>query len=35
MYVDPNNGKIKSVRGKSHEYFSMTSYYTTKGEVTT
>ena len=33
MYVDPNIGNVKSVRGKVHEYFSKTLDYTTKGEV--
>ena len=33
MYGDPNIEKVKSVRGKFHEYMSMTLYYTTKGEV--
>ena len=35
MYGDPNIGNVKSVRGKVHEYFSMTLDYTTKGEVRT
>ena len=33
MYRHQNIGKVKSVRGKVHEYLSMTLYYTTKGEV--
>ena len=33
MYGDPNIGKVKSVRGKFHEYLSMSLYYTTKVEV--
>ena len=33
MYRDPNIGKVKSVRGKFHEYLFMNLYYTTKGEV--
>ena len=33
MYGDPNIGKVKSVRVKVHEYFSMTLDYSTKGEV--
>ena len=32
-YVDPNFGKIKSVRVNIHEYLSMTLDYTTKVEV--
>ena len=33
MNGDSNIGKVKLVRVKSHEYFSMTLYYSTKGEV--
>ena len=33
MYGEQTTGKIKSVRGKVHEFFSMNLYYTTKGEV--
>ena len=33
MYVDPNIGKFHSVRGKIHEYLSMTLDFTKKGEV--
>ena len=33
MYEDPNIGKVKSVRGKFHEYLSTPLDYTTKGEV--
>ena len=33
MYRDPNIGKVKSVRGKFHEYLFMNLYYTKKGEV--
>ena len=33
MYGYPNIGKVKSVRGKFHEYFSMNLDYTTKVEV--
>ena len=33
MYGYPNIGKVKSVRIKFHEYFSMNLYYTTKVEV--
>ena len=33
MYVDPNIGNIKSIRGKVHEYLSETLDYTTKGEL--
>ena len=33
MYGDPNIGKVKSVRGKFHEYLFMILYYTTKVEV--
>ena len=33
MYGDPNIVKVKSVRGKIHEYYSITLDYTTKGEV--
>ena len=33
MYGDPIIIKVKSVRGKLHEYFPMTLNYTTKGEV--
>ena len=35
MYGDSNIGKIKSVRGKVHEYFPITLDYTTKVEVKT
>ena len=33
MYVYPNIGKVKSVRGKVYENISMTLDYTIKGEV--
>ena len=33
MYGDPNFGKVKSLRGKIHEYLFVTLYYTTKVEV--
>ena len=33
MYVDPNIGRVKSVRGEVHEYLSMTLDYTTKVEL--
>ena len=33
MYGDLDIGNVKSVRGKFHEYLSMTLDYTTKGEV--
>ena len=33
MYGYPDIGDIKSLRRKVHEYFSVTLYYTTKGEV--
>ena len=33
MYLEPNIVKVKSVRVKSHEYFSMILDHTTKGEV--
>ena len=33
MYIKPNTVKVKSVRGKVHEYLSMTLDYTKKGEV--
>ena len=33
MYGDPNIVKVKSVKGKFHEYLFVTLDYTTKGEV--
>ena len=33
IYGDPNIQKVKLVRGKANEYFSMNLYYTKKGEV--
>ena len=33
MYIYPRVGKVKLVRGKFHEYFSVPLDYTTKGEV--